>query len=128
MKNHPSSKKSASSLEAMITEAKGVIFICSPKSVSDKVTLQQLEFSKKLKKSLFPLWLEKIEFTPELESLIYRKQLVDFSNQSQFKENISLLVAGLRNLFRREEELTGEESDDEEDIDNRKRSNIKGEE
>lgn len=116
MKGHPSITKNSISdrpVEVMIQDAKGITFICSPESCEDKELIEYLKLVKKLKKGLFPLWLEKITFSPEVEALLYRKQVVDFSDQTKFKECSSSLVAGLRNLFRKIEE--GNESDEEDE-------------
>jgi hypothetical protein len=57
-----------------------------------------LEQTKKLDKPFFPIWLQKITLTPAMESLVYRRQLVDFSSQKLFSQSLGVLVAGLRNV------------------------------
>lgn len=100
-----------------IQNSKAIIFVCSKRYkffclfailtssfenrsiVRTEHCVARLKFSKQIGKLIFPIWLEKVEFDSEMEALVFRRQLVDFSNSSQFKESVSLLVSGLRKIF-----------------------------
>mmetsp|Transcript_17752 Transcript_17752/g.24697 ORF Transcript_17752/g.24697 Transcript_17752/m.24697 type:complete len:915 (+) Transcript_17752:33-2777(+) len=90
---------STSEIEKQFTAAKGIVFIVSKRAVSAPDFGTLLEFAKEQKKKIFPIWKEKFDLDPNTERLLYRTQLVDFSDNSKFNENVSFLVAGLRNLF-----------------------------
>jgi len=88
--------------------SKGIIFVISKNFSGSPDCVETLQFAKQQKKKIFPLWKEKFTFDAALESLLYRTQLVDFSDASKFNENASLITAGLRKLF-----TVSQEGDDE---------------
>ena len=56
-------------------------------------------FIKKKKVQLFPIWKEKVDLDVEMETLLYRNQLVDFTDQNKFRNNLTRLVSGLNVIY-----------------------------
>jgi hypothetical protein len=48
---------------------------------------------------IFPIWKEKVELDVEMETLLYRNQLVDFTDKKKFEINLARLVSGLNVIF-----------------------------
>jgi len=67
--------------------------------VNSPVCTQQLIEAKETGKHFYPIWKEKATFNSTLEGLIYRRQLVDFTDPTKFRDSLASLVAGLKNIF-----------------------------
>jgi len=92
-------KLNSKEIDESITTGIGVVFICSSKSVQNRDCVIHLQHAKQQQKGIFPLWHEKITFNEVMESLLFRRQLVDFSDKTKFSESASLLCNGIQRLF-----------------------------
>jgi len=94
-----------------------VLFIVSEDSVKSEDCLSRLKEAKNANKSIVSIWFHKPKLESSLESLIFRKQLADFSDPAKFNDSVSSLVPGLKKIAMHEEEIEEEqleinESDD----------------
>jgi len=97
-----------------ITEGKCVLFIVSDDSAKSSDCLDKLQTAKKANKPIFSVWYHKPKLESTIESLIFRRQLVDFSDSSKFSDSISGLMVGLKktvSIGEIEEEVEGEVDD-----------------
>eukprot|EP01119_Soliformovum_irregulare_P020010 TRINITY_DN6432_c0_g1_i1.p1 TRINITY_DN6432_c0_g1~~TRINITY_DN6432_c0_g1_i1.p1 ORF type:complete len:881 (-),score=227.24 TRINITY_DN6432_c0_g1_i1:8-2260(-) len=110
----PSEKNSQVPIEVkkIIMESRGAVWIASSSSVKSEGCTKQLQYAKSMKRPLYPIWLEKITFDSVIESLVFRRQMVDFSEAAKFNQSVSQLVTGLRNLFRTRGDAEGEDEDE----------------
>eukprot|EP01105_Mastigella_eilhardi_P021531 TRINITY_DN5221_c0_g1_i5.p1 TRINITY_DN5221_c0_g1~~TRINITY_DN5221_c0_g1_i5.p1 ORF type:complete len:1027 (+),score=255.48 TRINITY_DN5221_c0_g1_i5:89-3169(+) len=85
------------SVKRRLTQSRAVIWIVSKNSVACDLSKQQLRFSKQLNKPIFPIWFQVLQTLPaEVEHLIYRTQLVDFSEKDTYQESLAKLAQGLQ--------------------------------
>ncbi|KAL6079294.1 Retinoic acid induced 14 [Balamuthia mandrillaris] len=82
-----------------VAVCKGIIWVISDLSIVSPVCLNYLDLAKASDKVVFPIWKKKVELSASLESVLYRRQLVDFTDDAKFNENVTQLVAGLRNIL-----------------------------
>ena len=79
-----------------------VVFVVGPSSVKEgAVEREYLLRAKSLDLSIFPIWHEKITLEPDMEAIIFRFQLVDFSDSSQFSLQSNILCAAIKSLLSR---------------------------
>jgi len=91
-----------------IRNSKAILFIVSEFSVASEECFQQLKRAKETKKHIYSIWKEKAPLTPSQEAIIFRRQLVDFTEENKFRDSLSALVAGLRNIFNQAEGESGD--------------------
>jgi Ankyrin repeats (3 copies) len=69
---------------------------------------------------IMPIWVERVEFPPVLEQLLFRRQLVDFSecivsskvaDEDMFVQRTNQLVGGVRKVFAESDDPENEEDD-----------------
>eukprot|EP00026_Physarum_polycephalum_P001916 Phypoly_transcript_01919.p1 GENE.Phypoly_transcript_01919~~Phypoly_transcript_01919.p1 ORF type:complete len:877 (+),score=136.38 Phypoly_transcript_01919:282-2912(+) len=100
-------------ISAKIAEGKCVLFVVSDDSAKSSDCLDKLQTAKKMNKPIFSVWFHKPKLESTIESLIFRRQLVDFSDSSKFNDAISGLMVGLKKIV-----ALGEIEDDaEEEVD-----------
>eukprot|EP00026_Physarum_polycephalum_P001609 Phypoly_transcript_01611.p1 GENE.Phypoly_transcript_01611~~Phypoly_transcript_01611.p1 ORF type:complete len:965 (+),score=173.57 Phypoly_transcript_01611:120-3014(+) len=85
--------------KTFIKGARALIFVLSNYSAATQDSLTILRLAKSSKKLVYPIWRQKATMSSALESLIYRNQLVDFTDSAKFVDSTAQLVGGLRNIF-----------------------------
>ncbi len=80
--------------KAFIKPSRAIIFVLSDYSANSSDSLQQLRLAKDQNKLVYPIWKQKSEMSASLESLIFRRQLVDFTNPAKFIDSTAQLAAG----------------------------------
>ncbi|KAH3732658.1 chromosome condensation regulator [Pelomyxa schiedti] len=91
---------SSSAVARRITRARVVIWVVSNTSVLSERCRRHLQTATQLSKLLFPIWFHYItHLPPDVEHLIFRTQLVNFSGSITFKEALAKLVEGIQNAL-----------------------------
>jgi len=85
--------------KAFISASRAIIFVLSGYSATTFDSIQNLHLAKDLRKNVYPIWKQKVTMSSVLESLIYRRQLVDFTDPAKFIDSTAQLVTGLKNIF-----------------------------
>eukprot|EP00002_Diphylleia_rotans_P025561 TRINITY_DN5054_c0_g1_i6.p1 TRINITY_DN5054_c0_g1~~TRINITY_DN5054_c0_g1_i6.p1 ORF type:complete len:289 (+),score=70.00 TRINITY_DN5054_c0_g1_i6:186-1052(+) len=82
--------------------ARAVVFIISKSSINqakNKISLLELEYAKESDIPVFAIWKDYTILDPHLESLVYRNQILDFSDADRYDERVTQLASGIKLLF-----------------------------
>ena len=114
-----SSSFSVSDVLQFIDKSRGIIFIVGSSTVQEGSDEREILIgANERKKNIFPIWYEKIDLTPEMESIIFRYQLVDFTDISQFTIQGNILSVAIKSsllIFPSESDHDGDRDDDDDD-------------
>lgn len=80
--------------KAFIKGSRALIFVLSNYSATTQESLTILRLAKDSKRAVYPIWRQKATMSSALESLIYRNQLVDFTDSAKFVDSTAQLVGG----------------------------------
>ncbi|KAH3756238.1 chromosome condensation regulator [Pelomyxa schiedti] len=96
-----------------LTNSRAVVWIVSRNSLNSERAKTQLFLAKQLEKPLFPIWFDVVTDLPgDVEQIIYRTQLVDFSPAATYQESVVKLVHGLQLALEGRSALQQESSDE----------------
>ena len=89
--------KKAEDIYPIIRASRGVLFfVGSTTVIPDSLERNLLMFAKENKKHLFPIWQEKLTLEPDVEAIIFRFQLVDFTDPEHYLASSNTLAAAIK--------------------------------
>lgn len=96
----PSHSRAGNTLEDAISRSRGVIFFVGESTVAPgSVQRDMLSQATSAGLSIFPIWEQRIDLEPDVESIVFRYQLVDFSDTSQFLLNGNILSSAIKSFL-----------------------------
>lgn len=82
-----------------LLNSKMVLFVASRASVVSDWCIKELHMAKKHKLIIIPVWYQKVEIDSEVNSLIFGREFIDFTQPEEFSENGGELAKKLKSVL-----------------------------